>query len=210
MNKTADVETAEFLSAGDFFVEAIVAPDFEPEAVEIFKTKPKWKKNVRLLKVGRLEPAKSNWEYRNLLGGVLVQDTDSVMDDPNDWEVVTKVAPDETLMAEMTFGWSMCRFVKSNAISLSSNLSLVGVGAGQMSRVDAVEIAIKKAGDRAKGSILSSDAFFPFIDSIHVAAKAGIGAIIQPGGSVRDSEVIDACNEHGIPMVLTGKRHFRH
>jgi phosphoribosylaminoimidazolecarboxamide formyltransferase/IMP cyclohydrolase len=104
----------------------------------------------------------------------------------------------------------MVRFVKSNAISLSKDRMLVGVGAGQMSRVDAVEISIKKAGERSKGSILASDAFFPFADSIEVAAKAGVAAIIQPGGSVRDQEVVDACNQHKIPMILTGNRHFRH
>jgi phosphoribosylaminoimidazolecarboxamide formyltransferase/IMP cyclohydrolase len=113
-------------------------------------------------------------------------------------------------MAELSFGWHMVRFVKSNAITLSKNCALVGVGAGQMSRVDAVEIAIKKAGDRAEGSVLASDAFFPFPDSIEVAAKANIAGIIQPGGSVRDDEVIAACNQHGIPLILTGARHFRH
>ena len=113
-------------------------------------------------------------------------------------------------MRELKFGWAMVRFVKSNAITLSKNESLVGVGAGQMSRVDSVEISIRKAGDRAAGSVLASDAFFPFADSIAAAAEAKISAIIQPGGSVRDNEVIQACDEQGIPMVLTGTRHFRH
>ena len=211
MNRVVDGETAAFLAEEDLFVEAIVAPGFDDDALEILVTKPKWKKNVRLLKVGELEPLKGGWEMRQMVGGVLVQDADVVADDPADWKVVTDKKPDEALMAELAFGWSMVRFVKSNAITLSKDCSLVGVGAGQMSRVDAVKIAIQKAGeDRAKGSVLASDAFFPFPDSIPLAAEAGVSAIIQPGGSVRDPEVIAACNEHGIPMVFAGKRHFRH
>lgn len=210
INKTLDAETAEFLAAGDFFIEAIVAPEFTSEAQSILTTKPKWKKNVRLLKVGELASAKPTWEYRFLLGGMLVQDIDNEPDDPREWKIATQTQPSEALMEELKFGWAMVRYIKSNAICLSSDTSLVGVGAGQMSRVDSVEISIKKAGDRAKGSVLSSDAFFPFADSIEVAAAAGIAAIIQPGGSVRDQEVIDACNQHGIPMVFTGRRHFRH
>lgn len=210
LNQTVDAETADFLSTGDFFIEAIVAPEFTSEAQNILTTKPKWKKNVRLIKVGELAPAKPTWEYRFLLGGMLVQDIDNQADDQSQWTVATDVAPSEELMKELVFGWSMVRYIKSNAICLSSDLALVGVGAGQMSRVDSVEISIKKAGKRANGAVLSSDAFFPFADSIAVAAAAGVAAIIQPGGSVRDKEVIAACNEHKIPMVLTGRRHFRH
>lgn len=210
LNRELNAETAEFLAAGDFFIEAIVAPSFTSEAEKILTTKPKWKKNVRLLKVGELGPAKPTWEYRFLLGGMLVQEADNQPDVESAWKVATTAQPDEALMNELKFGWSMVRFIKSNAICLSSDQSLVGVGAGQMSRVDSVEIAIKKAGERAKGAVLASDAFFPFADSIEVAAKAGISAIIQPGGSVRDAEVVEACDQHGIPMVLTGQRHFRH
>jgi phosphoribosylaminoimidazolecarboxamide formyltransferase/IMP cyclohydrolase len=210
LNRNLDAEVAEFLAAGDFFIEAIVAPDFTSEAQKILTTKPKWKKNVRLIKVGELDPARPTWEFRYLLGGMLVQDADNLPDQPDEWKVATEKQPDEELMEELKFGWSMIRFVKSNAISLSKDNALVGVGAGQMSRVDSVQIAIRKAGERAAGSVLSSDAFFPFADSIEVAAKAGIAAIIQPGGSKRDQEVIDACNQHGIPMILTGQRHFRH
>ena len=113
-------------------------------------------------------------------------------------------------MAELRFAWAVVRHVKSNAIVLCRDRSLVGVGAGQMSRVDSVQISIRKAGDRAAGSVLASDAFFPFPDSIHEAAAAGVLAVIQPGGSRRDQEVIDACNEQGLPMVFTGRRHFKH
>ncbi len=210
LNQEVDQETAQFLADGDFFVEAIVAPRFSEPAIEILKTKPKWKKNVRLLQVGELGDSAVRNEYRFLVGGMLAQQADCLPDDPSNWTIPTKAQPDEQLMAELKFGWSMIRFVKSNAISLSKDRSLVGVGAGQMSRVDSVKISIRKAGDRSQGSVLSSDAFFPFADSIPLAAEAGVAAIIQPGGSVRDQEVIDACDEHGIPMVFTGNRHFRH
>ncbi|MEM9943331.1 MAG: bifunctional phosphoribosylaminoimidazolecarboxamide formyltransferase/IMP cyclohydrolase [Planctomycetota bacterium] len=210
LNRRMESDVADYLADGDFFIEAIVAPDFSSDAETILKTRPRWKKNVRLIKVGNLEPAKPTWEFRNLLGGLLVQESDNQPVQPGDWKVVTDTEVDSTLLEELKFGWSMIRFIKSNAICLSKNEALVGVGAGQMSRVDSVEIAIRKAGERAYGSILSSDAFFPFPDSIEIAAKAGIAAIIQPGGSVKDDEVIAACNSHGIPMMMTGKRHFRH
>lgn len=211
INREVDAATAEFLAAGEFFIEAIVAPSFADDALEILKTKPKWKKNVRLLAAGELSSCQKVWEYRNLLGGMLVQEADNQPDDHSAWKVVTEAQPDDAMMKELQFGWHMVRFVKSNAIALSKDQALVGVGAGQMSRVDSVEISIRKAGpDRAAGSVLSSDAFFPFGDSIPIAAAAGVKAIIQPGGSVRDQEVIDACNEHGIPMVFAGNRHFRH
>jgi phosphoribosylaminoimidazolecarboxamide formyltransferase/IMP cyclohydrolase len=210
VNRVLDAETAEFLATGEFFIEAIVAPDFSPEAQTILTTKPRWKKNVRLLKVGDLAASSPAWEFRYLLGGMLVQDVDNQRDDESKWTVATKTQPDEATMEELKFGWAMVRYIKSNAICLSKDLSLVGVGAGQMSRVDSVEISIRKAGERSVGSVLSSDAFFPFADSIEVAAAAGVKAIIQPGGSVRDQEVIDACDEHGIAMVFAGRRHFRH
>lgn len=210
INRTLDEETAEFLATGDFFIEAIVAPDFSSTAQTILTSKPKWRKNVRLLKVGDLAPAKPAWELRYLLGGILIQEMDNQPDDESIWKIPTQSKPDSLALDELKFGWAMVRYIKSNAICLSKDLALVGVGAGQMSRVDAVEIAIKKAGDRAQNSVLASDAFFPFADSIEVAAQAGISAIIQPGGSVRDPEVVEACDQHGIAMVFTGHRHFRH
>ncbi len=165
---------------------------------------------MRLLKVGDLAPAKPTWQLRYLLGGLLVQEVDNQPDDQSQWKIATQAKPDDHLMEELKFGWSMVRHVKSNAITLSKDRMLIGVGAGQMSRVDSVEIAIRKAGERRTGAVLASDAFFPFPDSIEVAAAAGIAAIIQPGGSVKDPEVIAACDQHQIPMILTGTRHFRH
>ena len=210
INRTLEADAADFLAEGDFFIEAIVAPHFSTDAQTILTTKPKWKKNVRLIEVGEIDVAQPTWEYRNLLGGMLVQESDNQPDDPALMKVATKKAPNQATMDELKFGWAMVRHIKSNAICLSQNQALVGVGAGQMSRVDAVEIAIRKAGDLAAGSVLASDAFFPFADSIEFAAKAGVSAIIQPGGSVRDEEVVNACDKHGIPMVFTGHRHFKH
>ena len=140
----------------------------------------------------------------------MVQDSDAGAELEDDWKVVTDSQPTAEQMEELRFGWTVVRFVKSNAITLSKDLAIRGVGAGQMSRVDSVDIAIKKAGDRVAGSVLASDAFFPFPDSIEKAAQAGVAAIIQPGGSKKDDDVIAACNAMGIPMVLTGRRHFKH
>jgi phosphoribosylaminoimidazolecarboxamide formyltransferase/IMP cyclohydrolase len=210
VNRELDQETAEFLARGDFFIEAIVAPGFSSAAQTTLTTVPKWKKNVRLVKVGTLSPARPSWDVKRIYGGLLVQEADSVSDDPSEWKVVTEQAPSEDLMRELAFGWQIVRHVKSNAITLSRDCALVGVGAGQMSRVDSVEIAIRKAGSRAAGSVLASDAFFPFPDSIEAAAAAGVSAIIQPGGSVNDGLSIEGCNRYGIPMLFTGKRHFRH
>ncbi|MGB9689643.1 MAG: bifunctional phosphoribosylaminoimidazolecarboxamide formyltransferase/IMP cyclohydrolase, partial [Thermogutta sp.] len=210
MNRTVDRATVEVLCEPGLFIEAIIAPAFDREALEMLTTVPKWKKNVRLMEVGELTRPAPCWNYRPLQEGLLVQDADNLPDDETGWKVVTQVQPDDALFPDLRFAWGMVRFVKSNAIVLAKDQMLVGVGAGQMSRVDSVEIAIRKAGDRAAGSVLASDAFFPFPDSIEHAAKAGIRAIIQPGGSVRDEEVIAACNQYGIPMIFTGRRHFRH
>ena len=210
LNRTVDVGTAKVLATPGLFIEAIVAPDYEAAAVEILTTKPKWKDNVRLMQVGRLEEATSPRHYRHIEGGLLLQDPDVDQDPEDAWQVVTEKQPASELLADLRFGWAIVRHVKSNAIVLAKDRMLCGAGAGQMSRVDSVDIALHKAGERARGSILASDAFFPFADSIHKAAEAGIAAIIQPGGSKRDDETIAACNQHGIPMIFTGRRHFKH
>ena len=141
---------------------------------------------------------------------MLLQVSDQGADAPEQWRVVTQSPPTESQLCELQFAWSVVRHIKSNAIVLTRDRSLVGAGAGQMSRVDAVEIAIRKAGERSQGSVLASDAFFPFADSIHQAARAGVTAVIQPGGSRNDAEVIQACNELGLAMIFTGRRHFKH
>jgi phosphoribosylaminoimidazolecarboxamide formyltransferase/IMP cyclohydrolase len=209
-NRALDVATAEVLAEPGRFVEAIVAPDYEPAALEILTTRPKWKANVRLMKVGPLDAPPAVRQLRQIEGGMLVQEADIQADPAGDWKVVTTAEPQPGQWDDLRFAWTIVRHVKSNAIVLASKRALLGVGAGQMSRVDSVDIAIKKAGDRARGSVLASDAFFPFADSIDEAARAGIAAVIQPGGSKRDDEVIAACNQHKIPMVFTGRRHFKH
>lgn len=209
-NRPVDAASAEVLAEPDRFIEAIVAPDFEPAAIEILTTRPKWKANVRLLAVGALSDGSPGWDLRRIRGGLLVQDFDIGADPESEWTVVTEAKPTDDAWRDLRFGWALVRSVKSNAIVLAAGRSLVGVGAGQMSRVDSVEIAIKKAGQRATGAALASDAFFPFADSIQRAAAAGVKAVIQPGGSRNDNEVVAACNEHGIAMVLTGRRHFKH
>jgi phosphoribosylaminoimidazolecarboxamide formyltransferase/IMP cyclohydrolase len=209
-NQVVDAATAEVLASPGLFIEAIVAPAFEPEAHQILTTRPKWRSNVRLMETGPLEPQPPAWHFRQIAGGMLLQDDDLQEDPSSDWRVATRAQPDDRLMDELRFSWAIVRHVKSNAIAVTRDRALCGAGAGQMSRVDSVEIALQKAGDRSRGAVLASDAFFPFPDSIHRAAAAGIAAIIQPGGSKRDDEVIAACNECGVPMVLTGRRHFKH
>ena len=210
LNRTVDAETASVLATPGLFIEAVVAPDFEPEALKMLTTIPKWKANVRLMTVGELGTDAASMQYRQISGGMLVQEADDQRDPEEQWEVVTETQPDDAAMADLRFGWEVVRHVKSNAIVLCKDTALLGAGAGQMSRVDSVEISIRKAGDRVAGASLASDAFFPFPDSIDRAAEVGVATIIQPGGSKRDAEVIEACNKHGIAMVFTGNRHFKH
>lgn len=210
VNRSVDAAMAEVLSEPGLFVEAIVAPGFDAEAVEILTSKPKWRKNVRLMEVCELGAVAGRPAYRQVEGGMLMQTPDMGCTSEDEWRLVTESTASDAVMADLRFGWEMVRHVKSNAIVLCKDESLVGVGAGQMSRVDSVEISIKKAADRASGSVLASDAFFPFPDSIRHAADAGVAAVIQPGGSKRDDEVIAACNEYNLPMIFTGRRHFKH
>ncbi|MDZ4782816.1 MAG: bifunctional phosphoribosylaminoimidazolecarboxamide formyltransferase/IMP cyclohydrolase [Planctomycetia bacterium] len=210
LNRTVDAATATVLAEPGLFVEAILAPSFDRDALRILTTKPKWKANVRLLELGKAVAAAPSLEFRRIDGGYLVQDTDVAADPESEWRVATEKSPDDELLSELKFAWAIVRFVKSNAIVIAKDGLVLGVGAGQMSRVDSVEIALKKSGDRVAGSVLASDAFFPFPDSIEHAAKAGVRAFIQPGGSKNDDASIAACNQHGLTMILTGRRHFRH
>jgi phosphoribosylaminoimidazolecarboxamide formyltransferase / IMP cyclohydrolase len=209
-NRPVDSATAEALATGQRFVECIIAPEFEADAFTILTTKPTWKKNVRLLKTGPLMGQPQGLDYRRVDGGLLVQTRDVGADNPDQWKVVTQKNPTEDEFHALWFAWLVCKHVKSNAIVLAKGMQVVGIGAGQMSRVDSVQIAIRKARERAQGSVLASDAFFPFRDNVDAAAAAGVTAIVQPGGSQRDAESIAACDEHGLAMVFTGVRHFRH
>ena len=213
-NANVDLATAEAMIAGDRFVECVIAPDFDRRALDVLRG---WKKNVRLLKTGPLdrdlipkEEGHARTHLRFIDGGLLWQSSDEVADDPAKWTYPTDAKPSPEQHEGLAFAWSICKFVKSNAIVLGQGTQIVGVGAGQMSRVMSVEIAIEKAGQRSRGSVLASDAFFPFPDSIELATAAGVAAIAQPGGSMNDHLVIEACNRHGLAMAFTGVRHFRH
>ncbi len=209
LNRAMDAAAAEALCEPGLFVEAIVAPEFEAAALDALTTRPRWRANVRLMKVGAID-SPDRWAYRCLEGGLLLQEADVLPDPEEQWRVVTEASPDEGQLRELRFAWAVVRHVKSNAIAVCKDRMLLGAGAGQMSRVDSVEIAIRKAADRVKGAVLASDAFFPFADSIERAAKAGISALIQPGGSRADHDVIAACNHYRLPMIFTGRRHFKH
>lgn len=206
LNRPVDEATAGTLA--EIFLECIVAPAFSPEALARLKKK----KNLRLLEATLGEHPGSAWDIRTAAGGYLVQESDSFQGE-DDWEVVSRKKPLEDEMQAMRLGWKLVRFVKSNAIVLASFDRLLGIGAGQMSRVDAVVLAGMKAA-QAKldltGAAMASDAFFPFPDGVEEAARRGITAVIQPGGSVRDSEVVAAANEHDMAMIFTHTRHFRH
>lgn len=210
-NRPVDEATAEQLCVPGRFIEAIIAPDYTPPAFEMLTTSPKWKTNVRLLKCPALiEPRPLTQEYRRITGGLLVQDRDELPDARSDWKVVTQRHPTAGEYADLEFAWAVCKYVKSNAVLFAKEGMVVGVGAGQMSRLDSAYIAGHKADGRAQGGVCASDAFFPFRDGIDQIALVGIKAVIQPGGSKRDDEVIAACNELGIAMIFTGRRHFRH
>ena len=204
INQPCDNILAEEISK--VFVEIVLAPAFTKKSLEIFSKK----KNLRVLEVGNIQSREQLLEIRNVVGGVIVQETDTSILSEDNLQVVTENKPSDNDMKTMLFGWKVLKHVKSNGILIVKDNTTVGVGAGQVSRVDSVDIAIKKSGESITDSILCSDAFFPFRDSIDKIAGSGIKAVLQPGGSVRDDEVISACNEHGIAMVFTGQRCFKH
>ncbi|MGR3319994.1 MAG: bifunctional phosphoribosylaminoimidazolecarboxamide formyltransferase/IMP cyclohydrolase, partial [Candidatus Anammoxibacter sp.] len=212
-NKNVDVETAEKITEPGHFIEAVIAPDYDDEVIKILTTKRKWGKNLRIMKTGSLakvSPDSKSVDMKKVGGGLLVQDRDTVVYNESDLKCVTNKEPSTGEMTDLKFAFTISKHVKSNSIVLAKNETVIGVGAGQMSRIDSVEIAVKKAGDKIKGSVMASDAFFPFRDTVDMAAKAGINSIIQPGGSNRDDEGITAANEHNISMMFTGIRHFKH
>ena len=206
-NRTVTLKMADNLR--DIFTEVIVAPGFEPEALDVFRLK----KNLRLLQLPDAWQQES-MDVRLVAGGLLLQDADRFPRDidsvARDWQLVSGEQPDAAAMANLIFAWKACRAVKSNAIVLVQNLATVGIGMGQVNRVDSCRLAVERAGDRAAGSVAASDAFFPFADGPQVLIDAGISAIVQPGGSVRDEEVMAAARAAGVTMFFTGERHFFH
>ena len=211
-NSTVTLEMAE--GVRQIFTEVIVAPDYEPEALELLQTK---KKNLRILKV--TEPPKAKTQFRAIDGGLLVQSTDLIDatgDDPNAWKLVSGEPADAETLKDLEFAWRAVRCVKSNAILLAHDSATVGIGMGQVNRVDSCNLAVERANtladgaDRATGSVAASDAFFPFADGAEILINAGVKAIVQPGGSIRDEEVFEAARKAGVTMYVTGTRHFFH
>lgn len=203
LNQSIDAATATELTKT--FLECIVAPDCEADAKDIIAAKS----NLRLLLLPDLK-AGATETVKVIAGGLLVQAVDDIVESPDNWQVVTEKQPTPDEIAELLFAWRVCKHVKSNAIVVTCDRTTLGIGAGQMNRVGSVKIALEEAGEKAKGASLASDGFFPFDDSVKSAAAAGITAIIQPGGSMRDKDSIQAANELGLVMVLTGIRHFLH
>lgn len=204
-NRTVTADMATLLAP--VFTEVLIAPDYEPAALELLSKKP----SLRILKSAQTEQLR--YELRPLSGGVLVQEVDlinAVGDDPQHWRQVTGAQLSQTQMADLIFAWRSIRSVKSNAIVIAREGAAVGIGMGQVNRVDASRLAVERAGQRARGAVAASDAFFPFADGLEILAEAGVVAIVQPGGSVRDDEVIAAAQKAGIAMFLTGTRHFSH
>ncbi len=203
-NRTLTAETAAAMRGVLYHV--IVAPDYEPEALDILKRR----KETRILKVNATGGDLSGFDLRLVSGGALLQTSDAIEEDPASWKVVTERQPTERELTDLAFAWRVCKHIKSNAIVLGKDNTLVGMGTGQPNRVTSIRLAIETAGDKVAGSALASDAFMPFADNIEAAAQAGIASIAQPGGSMRDDEVIEAANREGMAMVFTGVRHFRH
>lgn len=212
-NRTVDVALAQEIS--QVFCEAVIAPEYEPEALALLQRK----KNLRLLAthcpigpgvISTQSLYAGRPEIRSVSGGLLLQTLDATGAGDIEYQVVTEREPNLDEVTDLMFAWKAVRHVKSNAIVLAHKLAVIGVGAGQMNRVTSVHLAVAKAAERARGSVLASDAYFPFADGVEAAAKAGVTAIIQPGGSIRDEESIRMANRHAIAMVFTGKRHFRH
>jgi phosphoribosylaminoimidazolecarboxamide formyltransferase/IMP cyclohydrolase len=201
-NGEVDADAAAAMA--DVFAEVVIAPAFASDALEVFGARA----NLRLVRAPLA--AAGGLDVRPIRGGALVQDRDVVEEDPEAWEIVSSRAPDDRERRDLAFAWSVAARVKSNAIVFAKDLATIGIGAGQMSRVDAAFLAARKAGDRARGSVMASDAFFPFADAVEVAADAGVTAAVHPGGSVRDAEVLAVAEARGMAIAVTGRRHFRH
>ena len=203
-NRAVTVETAEAMRG--VLYDIIVAPGYEPEALAILKKRQR----TRILRIDPAQGPMERLDVRSVSGGVLVQTEDSISEEASAWKVVTDRSPREAELRDLAFAWKACKHIKSNTIVLASDNTLVGMGAGQPNRVTSVHLALRIAQDKAKGSVLASDAFFPFPDSVEMAAEGGVTAIVQPGGSIRDEDSVEAANRLGLAMVLTGARHFRH
>lgn len=206
-NRAVDKKTAQKLV--EIFLEIVIAPDFDNDALQVLKTKP----NLRVLKLAGLDKNSENiktYDLKKVSGGLLLQDKDASLYNEEDYKVVTKRVPTKDEIEQMIFAYKIVKHVKSNGIAIAKDFSAIGSGGGQTNRIWAAQQAIEHAGEKVKGAVLASDAFFPFSDTVEAAIKAGITAIIQPGGSIRDKDSIDLCDKHGVAMVCVGMRHFKH
>jgi phosphoribosylaminoimidazolecarboxamide formyltransferase/IMP cyclohydrolase len=224
LNRKVDVKIAQTImesysrfgkamGAAGFFAEVIIAPGFDKDAVEIIRTLKSWGDRVRLVETGPIDNSKTDggeFDVRCLIGGMLLQKRDLVGWEPEALTYPTKAKPTKEQLEDLRIAWLASKHTKSNTIVLVKNKKVIGVGAGQMNRIESGLIAFKRAGDAAKGCVMASDAFFPFPDNVVNAAKAGVAAVVQPGGSKKDGEVIAKADEAGMAMVFTGKRHFKH
>jgi len=224
VNRPVDVELArtimesygrfgKALGAEGFFAEVIVAPKIYEDAIEIVRTLKVWGSRVRLVETGPIDRTRidtNEYDVRHIVGGLLLQKRDLVGWEPDVLTFPTKARPTPEQLADLRLAWLVAKHTKSNTIIIAKNRKVLGVGAGQMNRVESGLLATKRAGDEARGAVIASDAFFPFPDNVENAAAIGIAAIVQPGGSKKDDEVIAAADKHGIAMVFTGKRHFKH
>ncbi|MBI4577165.1 MAG: bifunctional phosphoribosylaminoimidazolecarboxamide formyltransferase/IMP cyclohydrolase [Planctomycetes bacterium] len=209
LNRPLDLEVARVLAAPERFLEVVIAPSVEPSVPGWIADRVRWGRNLRVMEAGEAPPDAARTVLRRVRCGVLVQRADLPRGDPP-WRVVTRRAPTEAEASELRFAWRVAKHVRSNAVVLAAGEALVGAGGGLASRLDAVEVAVRKAGARARGACLASDGFFPFADGVELAATSGVTALIQPGGSRRDAEVVEAADRHGLAMVHTGVRHFLH
>jgi phosphoribosylaminoimidazolecarboxamide formyltransferase/IMP cyclohydrolase len=224
LNRNVDIELAQTimesygrfgkaLGASGFFAEVIISPRFEEDAIEIIRTLKTWGSRVRLIETGPIDRTKidtSEFDVRCIIGGLLLQKRDLVGWEPDVLAFPTQTKPTPEQLEDLRMAWLVAKHTKSNTIILARNKRILGVGAGQMNRVESGLLAMKQAGEETRGAVMASDAYFPFPDNVDNAAKAGIAAIVQPGGSKKDPEVIAAADAHGIAMVFTGKRHFKH
>jgi phosphoribosylaminoimidazolecarboxamide formyltransferase/IMP cyclohydrolase len=218
-NRPVDQETATEIVAPGSYYECIVAPGFSDAALELFRTRKIWGENVRLLEIDPIPSYEvlagaargvGRFDFKRVVGGVLVQLRDRREQNASELQMVTQRKPTDGELADLLFAWKVVRHVKSNAIVLAKGGQLIGQGGGQTNRAKASELAVEMAGERAQGAVCASDAFFPMPDGPLSLAQAGVRAIIQPGGSRRDADTVEVCNEHGVAMVFTGARHFRH
>jgi len=224
LNRPVDAELARWimesygrfgkaLGASGFFAEVIVAPAFDQDAIELIRTLKSWGSRVRLIETGPIDRSQTEhgeYDLRYVVGGMLVQRRDLIGWEPELLTYPTKSRPNQAQMEDLRLAWLVAKHAKSNAIVLAKNRKVIGIGAGQMNRLESTFIALKRAGQDANGAVMASDAFLPFADNLEAAAAAGVVAIVQPGGSKKDDEIIAAADRHGIAMVFTGKRHFRH